>query len=173
MCCPGEQLCEAQFLYSRQRCCCLSSSLGASSPGKAAGSPPDSHCVTFVLSSTKVTPKVLVHPVTQTQFPMPELSTTLLQNRNACCVSISYHTSSARAPSCHQGKPKPVGSPGEESCLQSRSSQQVQSGDTCSSPPRPGGSGALVWVAAACTAASLQFVLVAEDGEPLSQQLYW
>lgn len=111
MCCPGKQPCEARFLYSRQCCWCLSSSLGALSPGRAAGSPPDSHCVTFVLSSTKVTPKVLVHPVTQTQLPMPELSTTLLQNRNDCCVSISYHTSSTRDPLCHQGKPKPVGSP--------------------------------------------------------------
>lgn len=46
-------------------------------------------------------------------------------------------------------------------------------GHVHSSLPRPGGLGALVWVAAACTAVSLQFVLVVEDGEPLSQQLYW
>lgn len=39
------------------------------------------------------------------------------------------------------------------------------------SAPGAGGRGAVAWVAAACAAASLGFVLVAGDGEPLGQQL--
>lgn len=163
-----------QCLSSRR---CLSSRLAAAVPRALARLlfPPDSCCVTFVLSSTEVTPKVPVDPVTQTQLPMPELSTPLLQHRSARRRFVFPTTHLLPQPLRVTRVTKRCRIPqGKILFREQIFTASTKWGRVRGSLPRlggQGGRGALVSVAATCAAASLHFGLVAEAGELFQQQL--